>query len=350
MQHDDNDLHWPTSAPPSLIHAQLRVAPEDFVVEEVNGIALTGAGEHLWVQLRKRGMNTEFAARQLARAAGVPPRAVSFAGLKDRHAVTTQWFSIHLPGREIADLAGRLPEEIDLLAMQRHARKLQRGALEANRFRIVLRECEGNAALLEQRIAEIGRYGVPNYFGAQRFGRGGGNIARARALFAGEPIRDRHLRGIYLSAARSLIFNEVLAQRVADGSWHKALAGDVFILSGSNSYFVPEALDASIEQRLESGDIHPSGPLWGEGEPPSRGVVRVLECETAQRHTALADGLAQAGLRQERRALCLLPREMTLLWIDSKTVALSFLLPAGSYATVVLQELAKYQDRGGDAG
>ena len=335
---------WPCAGTPPLTRAILRVTPEDFVVDEQIDIALSATGEHLWLQVRKRGVNTNFVARLLARAAGVPQRAVSYAGMKDRHAVTTQWFSVHLPGRETPDLTAALPPEIDVLAAHRHARKLQRGALTGNRFTIVLRECIGDHEQLLQRVEAIARTGVPNYFGEQRFGRDGGNIARAEAMFRGTSVRDHHQRGIYLSAARSLLFNEILARRVAATTWDCGLAGDVFILNGTNSFFVPPEIDDVIQRRLVQGDIHVSGPLWGAGELPSRGDIRALEVSVAQEYPVLAEGLARARLAQERRALRLLARDLEVVWLDATTLKLSFALHAGSYATTVLRELACYRD------
>ncbi len=344
-----NHTDWPRAGVPPLARALLRVTPEDFIVDEQIDIALSGVGEHLWLNVRKRGFNTDAVARQLAQAAGVPPRAVSYAGMKDRHAITTQWFSIHLPGREDPDLTAALPSEIEVLVAHRHARKLQRGALTGNRFSIVLRDCEGGRDPLQRRVEEVGRGGVPNYFGEQRFGRDHANIARAEAMFGGERIRDHHQRGIYLSAARSLIFNEVLAHRIAAGTWNGALEGDVFVLNGSNSFFVPDAIDEVIKRRLAEGDIHVSGPLWGAGEPPSRADVRAQEEAVAQRYTTLADGLARAELKQERRALRLVPKQLVAEWLDATTLKLSFILPAGTYATTVLREFACYRDVHSDA-
>ncbi len=335
---------WPHAGAPPITQAILRAAPEDFVVEEQMDIVPSGAGEHLWLQVRKRGVNTDFVARVLARAAGVPARAVSYAGMKDRHAIATQWFSVHLPGRAAPDLTAVLPEEIEVLAIQRHARKLQRGALTGNRFGIVLRDCRGDRERLVQRIEEIGRTGVPNYFGEQWFGRDRGNLARAEEMFRGARVGDRHLRGVYLSAARSLLFNEVLARRIADGTWNNALEGDVFVLNGTNSFFIPDTIDDVIQRRLAQGDIHPSGPLWGEGEPPSRGEVLALELGVVQHDAVLVDGLTRAGLAQERRALRLLARDLVVEWFDATTLKLSFFLSAGAYATTVLRELARYRD------
>lgn len=351
---------WPRTAAPA-IRAQLRTCPEDFEVEEQLPFDLSGQGEHVWLKVRKREVNTDRVAQALARAAGVPRRAVGYAGMKDRHAVAVQWFSVHLPGREAPAWDG-FGGGIEVLESVRHTRKLQTGALSGNRFGIILRECAGDCDELLRRVEEVRRRGVPNYFGEQRFGRDSANVQRARAMFAGEPIResanapsmargprpgpigDRHLRGIYLSAARAFLFNEVLARRVADGTWNTALDGEAFILDGSRSYFLDDGTDATLPQRLAQGDIHPSGPLWGTGDPPTRGAARALEDETIARHGELAAGLAQADLRQERRALRVFPRDLAADWLDTATLQLRFALPPGSYATAILRELADYRD------
>lgn len=336
------DGNRPRTAAPA-IHGHLRTRPEDFEVEELLPFDLAGQGEHVWLRIRKRGMNTDRVAQVLARAAGVPRRAIGYAGMKDRHAVAVQWFSVHLPGREAPAWDG-LGAGIEVLESTRHTRKLQTGALSGNRFVIVLRECAGDRDACARRIEELRRRGVPNYFGEQRFGRDSANVERAWAMFAGERIRDRHLRGVYLSAARAFLFNEVLARRVADGTWDTTLEGEVFILDGSRSYFLDDGTDATLPQRLAQGDIHPSGPLWGKGEPPTRGLARAREEEIAARHAELAAGLAWADLRQERRALRVFPRELAAEWLDATTWQLRFALPSGSYATAVLRELADYCD------
>lgn len=337
---------WPRRAPPPLTAARLRVAPEDFIVEEDMPFELSGNGEHAWVKVRKRGFNTDQVAKHLARIAGVKPREVGYAGMKDRHAVTVQWFSIQMPGRtDDPDWSANLPAGVEVLEAKRHSRKLKTGALEGNRFVITLRDCAGDRAALDRRLEEIRVTGVPNYFGEQRFGRGGENIDRARAMFAGTlDVKERYLRGIYLSAARSLLFNDVLARRIGDGSWQTGLPGEAFALDGSRSFFVVDEIDATIRERLARHDIHPSGPLWGRGEPPSRGSVRELELNAVAANTDIADGLAAAGLEQERRPLRVIPKNLTAEWTDAATLQLSFALPAGAYATAMLRELAHYTD------
>jgi tRNA pseudouridine13 synthase len=337
-------LLGPRVTTPLLHAAVLRAIPEDFVVEEQMPYVLAGSGEHLWVKLRKRGFNSEQVAKQLARTAGVTRREVGYAGMKDRHAITVQWFSLHLAGRPDPDW-GSLPDGMTIIESVRHSRKLKTGALSANRFVIVLRACQGDHAGVLQRGEEIRARGVPNYFGEQRFGYGGGNVAAARAMFAGSgAVRDRKQAGIYLSAARSLIFNEVLARRVTAGSWDQVVDGDALILNGSRSFFVPERIDATIHRRLAEGDVHPSGPLWGRGALPTHSTVREWEQAVASEHADLARGLEAAGLEQERRALRVIPQEFSAAWQDSTTLCLTFALPPGSYATVVLRELADYRD------
>lgn len=328
-----------------LTDGVIRTLPDDFVVDEHLGFDLSDAGEHVWLRVRKRATNTEFLARALARIAGVPARDVGYAGLKDRHAVTSQWFSVQLPGRTVEDWQSRLPDGVELIEARRHTRKLQRGALAGNHFTITVRDCAGDRAAVSRRIGEIARDGAPNYFGEQRFGHDAANVEHARAMLAGqETVRDRHRRGLYLSAARSFLFNEVLARRVIDRTWSRLLDGEAVMLAGSRSFFAAETIDAVLRERLARHDVHPSGPLWGRGELPTRGVARALEEEVVSQHPDLTRGLAAEGLRQERRALRLLPQALTAHWPDTKTLVLSFALPAGSYATTLLRELIEYRD------
>lgn len=322
------------------LSGRLRVVLEDFQVREELHFTLDGAGEHVWLWVRKRGANTEWVARRLAERAGVPPGAVSYAGLKDRHAVTEQWFSVHLPGKVEPDWSASPGPDFTVLNAVRHSRKLRRGALTGNAFRITLRELDGDPAELAARLNRIIKTGVPNYFGEQRFGHAGGNLERAEAMLRGElTVRDRHQRGLYLSAARSALFNAVLARRVSDGTWNQALPGEVLMLAGSHSIFATDEPDATIRQRVAAFDLHPTGPLWGAGALRSAGRVRELEEAVAATLPAFRDGLAAAGLEQERRALRLAVGDATLEFPEPHTAVLGFRLPAGTYATTVLREL-----------
>ncbi len=331
---------WPRALGTPEASAQVRACPEDFRVDELRDGEADGEGEHLLLHIRKRNRNTDEVARALARCAGVRARDVSYCGLKDRVAVTTQWFSVWLPGKPDPDWSPILGEDLELLSQVRTRRKLQRGGLRGNQFTLVLREVQGDRTALEERLAVVAEHGVPNYFGEQRFGREGSNLAAAEAMFGGQRVKDRHRRGLYLSAARSLLFNEVLAARVRDASWDRALPGEALQLAGSRSFFVVEDIDDAISARLASGDVLPSGPLWGRGGLPSVAAARALEEAVLALHSDFREGLEKAGLKQERRALRLPVADLRWQWLDDgQDLQLTFSLPAGCYATAVLREL-----------
>lgn len=320
----------------------LRRMPEDFQVEEDLGFELTGAGEHVFLQIRKRNENTEWVARQLARLAGVKPVDVGYAGLKDRQAVTTQWFSVGLAGKAEPDWAQLTGENLQVLVVQRHNRKLRKGALRGNRFRLIVRDLRGDRNELEAHLRRVAMEGVPNYFGEQRFGHYGGNLERARDLFTGV-LREHspHKRGLYLSAARALLFNEVLAQRVRDGTWSRPLAGDAMMLAGTHSFFVIDEVDAEISRRCAEMDIHPSGPLWGEGELHTRAETRHLEESALAAFRPWRRGLEQYGLAQERRSLRLEVKDLEWEFPAEDELRVSFRLAAGAYATAVMREIVR---------
>lgn len=339
-----NDALWAPPAPLARCHgeavlaARFRVEPADFQVEELPAFAPSGAGEHLLLEIEKTGMNTAFVAGLLARWAGVAPMAVSYAGMKDRHAVTRQRFSVHLPKRQAPALDTLPAEGLRVLSSDWHARKLQRGALAGNRFVLVLRAVNGDRIAIEARLQQIQRDGVANYFGEQRFGHDGGNLDSARAMFAGRRA-GREQRSILLSAARSALFNAVLHARVQAGTWNTGVDGDVWVLAGSRSVFGPESFDAELRARVDAHDIHPAGPLWGrgglrQGEPAAAQILAALAGSEAIR-----DGLERAGLNMESRALRLVPSNMDWQWLDAGTLRLGFELPPGTYATTLLHAL-----------
>jgi tRNA pseudouridine13 synthase len=332
-------LPYAHGGPPAT--ARLRAEPADFRVDEVLGFEPSGVGEHAFVLVEKTGANTEWVARQLAQKAGVAPMAVGFAGLKDRHAVTRQVFTVQLAGRAEPDWSALAIPGVEVISATRHNRKLKRGAHRGNQFRIRLREVRGEHEAIEARIEAIRTHGVPNYFGEQRFGRDGGNVALAHALFEGRRL-PREQRGIALSAARSELFNTLLARRVADGNWDHALDGEVWMLGGTHAIFGPEAWNEELAQRLASMDIHPTGPLWGNGELRSGGEVQALERAAIEPLAALARGLEQAGLNQERRALRLAAVQLGHVWEPEGALVLEFGLGSGSFATTLLRELCDW--------
>lgn len=317
-----------------------RAAPEDFVVEEVLGFAPEGGGEHLWLWVEKRGATTLEAVRELARCCDVAPRAVGYAGMKDRIAVTRQWLSVHLPGREApVDLAARLAERgLQVLAQCRHPRKLKRGVHRANRFTLMLSGPVVEAPEIEARWRWLCQHGVPNAFGPQRFGPEGRNLARARAVLARGWRKRDDREGMLLSAARSFLFNDLLAQRMAAGTWNRLLPGELAFLDGSASQFVVEAVDDALVARAEGLDLHPSGVLWGAGESRAGGEAAEFEAQLRERHLALCQGLERAEVRLAHRALRL-RLEQPQLTRSAGRLRLDFQLPRGSFATAVLREL-----------
>ncbi|PND38288.1 tRNA pseudouridine(13) synthase TruD [Paucibacter aquatile] len=308
---------WPKAYAASGASATLKLLNEDFTVTELPLQLPSGAGEHIWLDVEKNGANTAFVAQQLAAAAGVQEWDVGYAGLKDRYAITRQWFSIYLPKGETPDLTQLQHPEFKVLSQSRHVKKLRPGDLQGNRFRIVLRDMVGDRAAIEANLQAVASQGVPNYFGAQRFGHEGGNVEQGRAMLAREiRVRNPKKKGIYLSAVRSFVFNEVLALRIQQGIWGQTLPGDVLDAAG-----------------------RPTGPLWGRGRVSSSEQAQALENGVAARHAALCEGMEHAGLDQERRALVASPGELSWDWPQADQLVLSFSLPAGNYATSVLNEI-----------
>lgn len=323
----DFSLDFPYAYGGPRFQADFRTLAEDFVVNETLGFTPTGTGEHVYLQVTKRGENTDWVVQQIAQLAGVRPMDVGYAGLKDRHAVTTQWFSVYLPKAAEPDWAQLNTDTTCVHTVARHSSKLRRGAHQGNDFVIRLRNVQPVAdgsevhhatdlsAVLADQIDSVASIGVPNYFGEQRFGRGGNNLNLAQRWFVdGEEIRKRSLRGLVLSAARSYIFNQVLAKRVIAGSWADLIDGDI-----------PDA-------------AQPTGPLWGRGRSLVSAATGDLESAVLVHLAGWLDSLEHQGLSQERRALVLLPNGFAFEQ-QGGDVQIAFSLPPGTYATVVLREL-----------
>lgn len=315
----------PSAYPRLSIAGVMRDRPEDFAVDEQLGFQPTGEGEHLFLRVQKRNLNTITVAGALAEAAGVSPAAVGYAGLKDRHAVTVQWFSVTTPLCQLslpADLQARI------LVQTRHARKLRRGQIDHNAFCIRLRGVQGALDEIEARLAVLRSDGVPNYFGVQRFGRDGSNIDGAWSWLSRRPRRrlSAFKRGLYLSTARSLLFNAVLAERVRRGNWNVVIDGDV----------------------LDQGC--PTGPLWGRGRSATKGASAVLEAQSLVPFGQWLEPLEHIGLAQQRRALVALPANLVWHWEqDQDALRLEFSLCSGSYATSVVEELGRFAVAAGNS-
>ena len=321
-----------------VLRARFRVAPEDFFVEEIPSFQASGEGEHLLLTIEKRGMNTAFAAKTLAAWGGIADMGIGYAGMKDRHAVTRQRFSVHFPKRVSPDIGLLDSPDLRVLEHSWHNRKLSRGALAGNRFILALRELRGEREPIERRLQLISQQGIANYFGEQRFGRDGDNVEAALRMFAGERVR-REQRSIYLSAARSEMFNGVLAARISAGNWNTGAEGEVWMLDGTQSVFGPEPLTEELRDRAARQDIHPTGPMWGAGELRSRDLVREIEEAALAPFADLRAGLEKADLKQERRSLRVRVNDLEWQWLGDDALELGFRLAPGAYATEVLAEL-----------
>jgi tRNA pseudouridine13 synthase len=335
-------LSLPTALGVAPVRGRLRAIPEDFRVEEILGFEPDGEGTHVLLTVEKRGANSGWVAAQLARATGVPPRDVGSSGHKDRNAVTRQAYTLPWPAQASLEsclsLAG---EGWRVVGASRHGRKLRPGSHRANRFALRVRDLAGDRESLHARLEAIAKRGVPNYFGPQRFGRDGSNLGRARRWAAGAAVpRDRSARAFALSAARSQLFNAVLAERVRTGRWDRLLPGEAVMLDGRRSFFRAGEIDAGLMARCEAMDVHPTGPLWGRGATPATAEALAVEAAVVTGDAALCTLLESQGLEQERRSLRLPVRDLE--WaIEGDELTLAFELPRGAFATAVLHEIVE---------
>ncbi len=339
-------LEYAVGEAPS-VSAQLKTEPEDFIVAEVLGFSPSGEGEHLYIHVRAIDYNTEFLLSHIAKGLGVSKKSVVYSGLKDRYAVASQWFSVHLPGNAHIDLSPIENEHVTILEAGRNLKKLRRGAHKGNQFTIRLKNmaCDvERQSAINTRIELIQKEGFPNYFGPQRFGRNENNIASAmRSVESGRSPKKRFQRSITFSALRSLLFNISLSERIGDGTWKDALEGDVFALSGTESFFVPDNSDdeekQSVATRLASGDIAVAGVLYGDGELPQTGVAQEQLLATFAPYSSIMEFLVSQRVAMSVRPYSVLPKDLSYEWESSDVLTLSFFLPKGVFATSLLREL-----------
>lgn len=320
--------------------AKFRVTPEDFVVDEELSFTPDGEGENVLLRIEKRGLNTEQVAKTISRFANVKLMDVGYAGLKDKNAITRQWFSVRIPGKVELDWSQINDEQISVLEVTKNLKKLRRGVIKCNRFQIIVREFAGDYSALSKTVEKVKTGGVPNYFGDQRFGRGGANIEKAFDLFAGEyKPKGRVERGILLSAARSFVFNTILSKRVERDNWDELLCGDVAIFDDNDSFFDIQELDQQTLAKLESMDLHPAAALFGSGEYRTTDMPNQIETEVVEQNIELASGCKNNNMRMERRAMRLCVQDLELEKISETELKFTFGLKTGAYATAVLREM-----------
>ncbi|SEK27966.1 tRNA pseudouridine13 synthase [Kosakonia sacchari] len=318
----------------------LKANPEDFVVVEDLGFEPDGEGEHILVRILKNGCNTRFVADALAKFLKIHAREVSFAGQKDKHAVTEQWLCARVPGNTMPDLSAFALEGCKVLEYARHKRKLRLGALQGNAFTLVLREVSDRADV-EARLQAIGEKGVPNYFGAQRFGIGGSNLQGAlRWAQSAAPVRDRNKRSFWLSAARSALFNQIVNERLKKTDFNQVVDGDALQLAGRGSWFVAsEEERAELQARVDAQTLMITAALPGSGDWGAQRAALAFEQQAVADAPELQALLVREKVEAARRAMLLYPQKLCWNWWDDVTVELRFWLPAGSFATSVVREL-----------
>ena len=316
---------------------RLKAEFADFIVREELGYPLAGEGEFVAVKVRKTNANTLFVGEQLAKFVDISAKNMSYAGLKDRHAVTEQWFCLHLAGKETPDFSAFECEGVEILEVTRHNRKIRTGALEGNYFELLLRDVEETDEL-KQRLNQLQAVGFPNYFTEQRFGRDGHNLTQAQRWASGEiSVKDRKKRSFYLSAARSEVFNLVISQRIADQQMQTILSGDYLQLAGSNSFFEVKEKDlVQSQQRLDENDVLLTAPLIGENSLEQKGNER--EKAIVAQHENLISLMKKERMNTARRAMLCKPQD--LRWqFEPEGLRLTFFLNSGSYATGLVREL-----------
>lgn len=329
-------------------NGNIKTLPEDFKVSECMDIEPDGSGEHVWLHITKIRQNSEQVSKALARHANVAYRDVGYSGLKDFFAVTDQWFSVWLANQDDPDWQTFELSGVTINKVVRHSRKIRRGTHRANQFTIVIKDFVGDVGEFEQKLEMIRRKGVPNYFGEQRFGREASNMLQVYDAFvSGRSIKNRNLRSLLYSSARSWIFNCIVARRIEEGTWNSLYEAEPANLNGSGSVFT-SAGDALTADRLAALDIHPTAPLVGKikekNQPQTSDALLPwfeLEQAVCDDYPELVAGLQQAGLSYQRRPTRIAIRNLTWSHTISPegSVQLSFELQRGQYATSVLREL-----------
>ncbi len=317
--------------------ALLKAECSDFVVKEHLGYEMSGAGEFIAVKVRKTNANTLFVGEKLADFCHLSLRNMSYAGLKDRHAITEQWFCLQMPGQPTPDFDKFQLDGVEILEVTRHNRKIRTGSLAGNYFEILLRHLVETDEL-KVRLKNLNNVGFPNYFTEQRFGREGHNLSQAMRWAKGEiQVKDRKKRSFYLSASRSEVFNLVVSKRIEMGLATQILPQDIVQLNSSHSWFVVDEHEdlSALQVRLEKRDILLTAPLIGEIVQPASDVENMIVAE----HKTLQKLMQQERLKPARRPLLMQPQDFSWQFVESG-LKLHFYLPAGSYATALVRELA----------
>ena len=337
------------------IGLEFKQSPRDFQVKEQMPVQLTDDGEHYWLFIQKTRRHTADVAKHLARFANVAYRDVGYSGMKDYFAQTQQWFSVYKPKGNRPDWQGLNAPGLEVLEFGRHNRKLRRSTHSGNRFKLTLRgevlQAQRDVVSeLERRLKIIKRNGVPNYFGQQRFGRNLSNITNAQRFFSQTAKLPRKLndkQAIWVSASRAWLFNHVLSNRIKDNNWNRLEAGEPCNLNATQSYFISDT-NIMSDERLPSGDIHPTGPMWGKYSRRDVDILSAAQTFLDKERALLRDyktmmqGLENVNLGYKRRSTRCIPQNLDW-YFDENSLVLEFELLSGQYATSVIREIFLHQ-------
>ena len=326
----------------SAISGVIKSTPADFQVNEELGFEPGGEGEHYFLLVEKTGLSTQELITRIAQDYSLHPRLVGRSGLKDKHARTSQWLSLHLPGKSLPAVRSS-GDGYRILRQVRHHRKLRPGTHKSNRFQLCLREVEKFPDQTIAQINLIARQGFANYFGAQRFGRRQDNVKQALAQLAGRRLQ-RSRKSILLSSLRSYLFNQILARRISLGHWRKPLSGDVFMLRGSHSIFQDEIGD-DLLARYQQLDIASSASLYGMGRNQVADQAQAIEEQVFAQHADITDCLDRQGTKLQMRALRAVVDDFSYDYdAEKRKLWLKVTLPAGSYVTTMLEHFIDLTD------
>jgi tRNA pseudouridine13 synthase len=351
---------WRKAYPDIPWEAKYKTSNQDFLVTEELSFELNHDNEsgsqqleHLYLYIQKTSLTSYQLVELLADYFDIEQSRVGYAGLKDKKAITKQWFSVYLPGKfkslDIEMLIGsqmvtatnsvRYSGQCEILKAQWYSGKIRRGAIARNQFKITLRSKTKIPPAVFERLESISKMGFPNYFSEQRFGIEGQNIKLIDSWVKNKTIPEPKLHSILFSAARSRLFNNILNSRIESENWNQAIAGDYYMLNGTNTCFEVKSLDHNISERCKSGDIHPCASLWGVGNPKILAEAGEIESQCLRQFKSWCQFLEEKQLKIAYRSMRCLVQNLHWQSLNNTDLELNFALPSGSYATALLHEL-----------
>ena len=363
--------------------AQFKTCAEDFVVDEklsfnldeVDNSAENNSYEHLYVRIEKKNLNTLAIVSFLTDYFQVATEDIHFAGLKDKHAITRQWFSIRLPGQkrkidtallknfnlyryvnpcsrhnsslktQLLSHPGQIKVECKILEAIWHSVALKRGAISENQFSIVLRGLGAVNAEVLAMMQQLKHSGFANYYGLQRFGHNGRNLQNARSWFNGDIQVDKPQQSLLISSARSFLFNQILANRVLDNCWNVLKPADNVQCNRGQRFFKFDQSDADIQSKIDLGECNPAVALFRREEIGKGNDNATIASSVYKLTPELSNGLAKLSFNHRVRPLRVMPGNFSWTIEHQQNLLLKFSLPSGSYATTLIQQLGDIQHR-----